>query len=142
MTFSEAETLFHEFGHGLQHMLTHVEEPRLLLIQVLLMSAESDCQVQDGDCAGINNVEWDAVDTCQIFVPHRVRSFQHGSIRPHWMYRLDSGAPLPVHGELAVPQTYCGLLRRALRNWGATACGHLREDQRTPAACMPAERTL
>jgi oligopeptidase A len=47
MTFSEVETLFHEFGHGLQHMLTQV-----------------DC----GMCAGIRNVEWDAVELPSQFM--------------------------------------------------------------------------
>ena len=41
MTFREVETLFHEFGHGLQHMLTRATV---------------------GDVAGINGVEWDAVE--------------------------------------------------------------------------------
>ncbi|TYZ57610.1 hypothetical protein PybrP1_008566 [[Pythium] brassicae (nom. inval.)] len=41
MTFREVETLFHEFGHGLQHMLTTVEH---------------------GAVAGINGIEWDAVE--------------------------------------------------------------------------------
>ena len=47
MTFREVETLFHEFGHGLQHMLT---------------------TVQHGDAAGINNVEWDAVELPSQFM--------------------------------------------------------------------------
>ncbi|RLN61236.1 hypothetical protein BBJ29_001605 [Phytophthora kernoviae] len=41
MTFREVETIFHEFGHGLQHMLTKMEY---------------------GDVAGINGIEWDAVE--------------------------------------------------------------------------------
>ncbi len=47
MTFREVETLFHEMGHGLQHMLTVIEEP---------------------DAAGINGVEWDAVELPSQFM--------------------------------------------------------------------------
>ena len=41
LTHEEVSTLFHEFGHGLHHMLTLVDFPRV---------------------AGINGVEWDAVE--------------------------------------------------------------------------------
>ncbi len=47
MTFREVETLFHEFGHGLQHMLTTVDFD---------------------DAAGINGVEWDAVELPSQFM--------------------------------------------------------------------------
>ncbi|EED88210.1 oligopeptidase [Thalassiosira pseudonana CCMP1335] len=47
MTFREVETLFHEFGHGLQHMLTRATV---------------------GDVAGINGVEWDAVELPSQFM--------------------------------------------------------------------------
>ncbi|NEQ73037.1 MAG: M3 family metallopeptidase [Okeania sp. SIO2C9] len=47
MTFREVETLFHEFGHGLQHMLTKVDY---------------------AGAAGINNVEWDAVELPSQFM--------------------------------------------------------------------------
>lgn len=41
LTHDEVETLFHEFGHGLQHMLTRIDYPPV---------------------AGINGVPWDAVE--------------------------------------------------------------------------------
>jgi oligopeptidase A len=47
MTFEEVQTLFHEFGHGLQHMLTTVDH---------------------GLASGIRNVEWDAVELPSQFM--------------------------------------------------------------------------
>ena len=47
MTFREMETLLHEFGHTLQHMLTRVDY---------------------GLAAGIRNVEWDAVELPSQFM--------------------------------------------------------------------------
>lgn len=47
MTFREVETMFHEFGHALQHMLTRVDE---------------------GMVAGIRGVEWDAVELPSQFM--------------------------------------------------------------------------
>ena len=47
MSFREVETLFHEMGHGLQHMLTRVDY---------------------ADAAGINGIEWDAVELPSQFM--------------------------------------------------------------------------
>jgi oligopeptidase A len=47
MSFQEVTTLFHEFGHALQHMLTTVPH---------------------GFVAGISNVEWDAVELASQFM--------------------------------------------------------------------------
>lgn len=47
MPFYQVTTLFHEFGHGLQHMLTRVDER---------------------EAAGINNIEWDAVELPSQFM--------------------------------------------------------------------------
>jgi oligopeptidase A len=71
MSFEEVETLFHEFGHGLQHMLTTVDEP---------------------EAAGISNVEWDAVELPSQFMENWCldQSTLMGMAR-HWQ----TGEPLP-----------------------------------------------
>ena len=71
MSFEEVETLFHEFGHGLQHMLTTVEEP---------------------EAAGISNVEWDAVELPSQFMENWC--LDHSTLMGmalHWQ----TGEPLP-----------------------------------------------
>ncbi len=71
MTFREVETLFHEFGHGLQHMMTTVDYP---------------------DAAGISGVEWDAVELPSQFMEnwcyHRPTLL---GMTAHW----ETGEPLP-----------------------------------------------
>ena len=86
MTFAEVETLFHEFGHGLHHMLTTVERPQ---------------------AAGINNVEWDAVELPSQFMENWCydRATLLGMAR-HWQ----SGEPLPEaeFEKLLAARTFLG----------------------------------
>ncbi|AFY27588.1 M3 family metallopeptidase [Cyanobium gracile] len=86
MTFEEVETLFHEFGHGLQHMLTTVERPQ---------------------AAGINNVEWDAVELPSQFMENWC--YDHATLMGmarHWQ----SGEPLPEaeFAKLQAARTFMG----------------------------------
>ena len=71
MTFGECTTLFHETGHGLQHMLTQVDE---------------------GPVAGISGVEWDAVEQPSQFMEYWVLEAQTlGGMARHWK----TGEPIP-----------------------------------------------
>lgn len=84
MTFVEVQTLFHEFGHGLQHMLTNVDYAQ---------------------AAGINNVEWDAVELPSQFMENWCydRPTLFGMAR-HYA----TGEPLPEHyyQKLLAARTY------------------------------------
>ena len=83
MTFREVETLFHETGHGLQHMLTNVDV---------------------GDVAGINGVEWDAVELPSQWMENwcyhkpTVKSFaKHYQVSPHTCVEKRHVCPRVVH---------------------------------------------
>ena len=93
MNFREVETLFHEFGHGLQHMLTTVDYP---------------------GASGINNVEWDAVELPSQFMEnwcyHRATLMGLGK-------HYETGEPLPEHyyQKIVAARTYMsgsGMLRQ------------------------------
>jgi oligopeptidase A len=71
MTFDEVHTLFHEFGHGLQHMLTTVDRPL---------------------AAGIRNVEWDAVELPSQFMENWC---YHRETLLGLSRHVDTGATLP-----------------------------------------------
>jgi oligopeptidase A len=73
MTFDEVNTLFHEFGHGLQHMLTEVDYV---------------------GASGINNVEWDAVELPSQFMENWCydRATLFGMAKHY-----ETGEPLPEH---------------------------------------------
>jgi len=98
MTFREVETLFHEAGHGIQHMLTK-------------------CTV--GDVAGINGVEWDAVELPSQFMENWCydRPTVYGFAK-HW----ETGEPMPeeMFNKLCEQKTF---------NAGMMACRQLQFGQ-------------
>jgi oligopeptidase A len=98
MTFGEVETLFHEFGHGLQHMLTTVD----------FVGA-----------SGISNVEWDAVELPSQFMENWCYD------RPTLLSlgkHYETGEPLPEHyyQKILAARTFMsgsGMLRQIHFSW-------------------------
>jgi oligopeptidase A len=70
-THDEVITLFHEFGHGLHHMLTQVDELGV---------------------SGISGVEWDAVELPSQFMENFCWEWD---VLQHMTAHVDTGAPLP-----------------------------------------------
>lgn len=84
MTFDEVTTLFHEFGHGLQHMLTRVDiEP----------------------VAGVHGVEWDAIELPSQFMENW--TYHRPTVRGMTAH-VDSGDPLPddLFDKLVATRTF------------------------------------
>jgi len=70
-THSEVNTLFHEFGHGLHHMLTRIDEAAV---------------------SGIRGVEWDAVELPSQFLENFCWEWD---VIEHMTSHIDSGQPIP-----------------------------------------------
>jgi oligopeptidase A len=71
LTHDDVITLFHEFGHGLHHMLT---------------------QVNERDVSGISGVEWDAVELPSQFMENFCWEWECAA---HMTAHVDTGEPLP-----------------------------------------------
>ncbi|MCJ0763612.1 M3 family metallopeptidase [Variovorax terrae] len=71
LTHDDVTTLFHEFGHGLHHMLT---------------------QVNERDVSGISGVEWDAVELPSQFMENFCWEWD---VLRHMTAHVDTGEPLP-----------------------------------------------
>ncbi|MEN9544122.1 MAG: hypothetical protein RLZZ598_955 [Pseudomonadota bacterium] len=71
LTHDDVTTLFHEFGHGLHHLLTQVGEIGV---------------------AGISGVEWDAVELPSQFMENFCWEWE---VLRHMTAHVDSGEPLP-----------------------------------------------
>ncbi|MGE5659993.1 MAG: M3 family metallopeptidase [Actinomycetota bacterium] len=99
MTFREVETLFHEFGHGLQHMLTQVDYP---------------------GASGINNIEWDAVELPSQFMENwcydratlfgMAKHYETGETLPEHYYQKLLAARNYMSGSAMLRQLHFGFV--------------------------------
>jgi len=71
LTHDDVITLFHEFGHGLHHLLT---------------------QVNERDVSGISGVEWDAVELPSQFMENFCWEWD---VLKHMTAHIETGEPLP-----------------------------------------------
>ncbi len=71
LSHDDVTTMFHEFGHGLHHLLT---------------------QVNERDVSGISGVEWDAVELPSQFMENFCWEW---SVLQHMTGHVETGAPLP-----------------------------------------------
>ena len=71
LTHDDVTTLFHEFGHGLHHLLT---------------------QVNERDVSGISGVEWDAVELPSQFMENFCWEWD---VLRHMTSHVETGEPLP-----------------------------------------------
>jgi oligopeptidase A len=75
LTHDDVLTLFHEFGHGLHHLLTRVDYPSI---------------------AGINGVSWDAVELPSQFLENYA---WHPDVLRRISRHVETGAPLPLETQ-------------------------------------------
>jgi len=123
MTFEEVETLFHEFGHGLQHMLTTVERPQ---------------------AAGINNVEWDAVELPSQFMENwcyerstlmgMAKHWQSGASLPEAEYQKLLAARTFMGGSATLRQVHMALTDLRLHSTWSPNCGQSPDEMRREIA--------
>ncbi len=122
MSFSEVRTLFHEFGHGLQSMLTTVDF---------------------ADVAGINGIEWDAVELASQFMenwcyhkPTLTGLSRHictGEVLPDALFEKILAARNYRAGSLMMRQLEYGMIDMAL---------HHRHDPQSGESPFSLQRTI
>ena len=129
LTHDDVITLFHEFGHGLHHLLTRVE---------------------DLGVSGINGVEWDAVELPSQFmenfcwewdvVKHMTGHVDTGEALPQGLFRKMLAAKNFQAGMQTVRQIEFALFDMHLHHdlpAGQTALGLLRDIRRQVAVVQP-----
>ena len=126
LTFDEVETMFHEFGHGLQHMLT---------------------QVNHSDVSGISGVEWDAVELPSQFMENwcyhqetllgMAKHFETGETLPMDLYHKLYDSRSFRAGMLTLRQLTFGLTDLALHMKDNPSIRDIEQDIAKKTAIIP-----